>query len=49
MRIGGIDQWIEVRGQNMNNPILVFIHGGPGTAFIPLARAFQERGRNTSR
>lgn len=41
VRIGGIDQWIEVRGQNMNNPILLFIHGGPGTAFIPLAGAFQ--------
>src|SRR3984957_16085416 len=24
VRIGGIDQWIEVRGQNVNNPILFF-------------------------
>jgi len=43
VRIGGIDQWIEVRGENVNNPILLFIHGGPGTAFIPLAGAFQGR------
>jgi hypothetical protein len=35
VRIGGIDQWIEIRGQNVNNPILLFIHGGPGIAFIP--------------
>jgi len=41
VRIGGIDQWIEVRGQNVNNPILLFIHGGPGIPFIPLAGAFQ--------
>ena len=41
VRIGGIDQWIEVRGQNVNNPILLWIHGGPGIAFIPLAGAFQ--------
>jgi predicted alpha/beta-fold hydrolase len=41
VRIGGIDQWIEVRGQNVNNPILLFIHGGPGIAFIPLASLWQ--------
>ncbi|MGA8143081.1 MAG: alpha/beta hydrolase [Candidatus Acidiferrales bacterium] len=41
VRIGGIDQWIEVRGQNVNHPILLFIHGGPGIAFIPLAGAWQ--------
>jgi proline iminopeptidase len=42
VRIGGIDQWIEVRGQNVNNPILLFIHGGPGVAFIPMAGSFQD-------
>jgi proline iminopeptidase len=41
VRIGGIEQWVEVRGQNVNNPILLFIHGGPGIAFIPLAGAWQ--------
>ena len=39
--IGGVDQWIEVRGQSVQNPILLFIHGGPGSAFIPVARTFQ--------
>jgi len=34
VRIGGIYQWIEVRGHNVNNPILPLIHGGPGIAFI---------------
>jgi proline iminopeptidase len=41
VQIGGIQQWIEVRGQDVNNPILLFIHGGPGIAFIPMASAFQ--------
>ena len=41
VRIGGIDQWIEVRGQDVNSPILLFIHGGPGVAFIPLSGSFQ--------
>jgi len=41
VRIGGIDPWIEVRGQDVNNPILLFLHGGPGLAFIPVAGSFQ--------
>jgi pimeloyl-ACP methyl ester carboxylesterase len=42
VHIGGIDQWIEVRGQNVNNPILLFIHGGPGVAFIAMGSSFQD-------
>jgi len=44
--IGGIGQWIEVRGESAKNPILLFIHGGPGSAFLPVARAFQESWEN---
>jgi proline iminopeptidase len=40
--VGGIDQWIEVRGESAKNPILLFIHGGPGAAFMPIARIFQD-------
>jgi len=39
--IGGIRQWIEIRGESTKNPVLLFIHGGPGSAFMPIARGFQ--------
>lgn len=42
VRIGGIEQWIEVRGQNVNNPILLFLHGGPGVAFLAMGSTFQD-------
>jgi len=42
VQIGGIQQWIEVRGQNVNNPILLFVHGGPAIAFMPMGSSFQD-------
>jgi hypothetical protein len=30
MRLGGVDQWVMIRGENMQNPPLIMLHGGPG-------------------
>jgi len=38
--IGGIDQWIRIRGHNRENPVLLLLHGGPGIALSPLPRDF---------
>lgn len=33
--IGGIDQWISIKGDDSRNPVLLVIHGGPGEAQWP--------------
>jgi pimeloyl-ACP methyl ester carboxylesterase len=32
VRIGGVEQWITIRGQNRSNPAILLLHGGPGAA-----------------
>jgi proline iminopeptidase len=35
--IGGIDQWVSIRGTDARNPVLLLIHGGPGYVSMPMS------------
>jgi len=40
IELGGYKQTVLIRGRNINNPILLYIHGGPGSTELPLVRHF---------
>ncbi|MCK4346584.1 MAG: hypothetical protein KAX05_14970 [Bacteroidales bacterium] len=36
VKSGGTELYIKVRGQDINKPVLLYLHGGPGEANGPL-------------
>lgn len=41
LRIGGIDQWVSIRGHDKRNPILLYLHGGPASVAMPTDYTYQ--------
>lgn len=37
MSIGGIEQWVTIKGESCANPVILFLHGGPGNTLSPYA------------
>jgi proline iminopeptidase len=38
--VGGIEQWVTIRGDDRRNPILLLLHGGPGDVQSPLVSTY---------
>lgn len=37
--VGGIEQWVTIHGDSCANPVILFLHGGPGNTLSPFAEA----------
>jgi pimeloyl-ACP methyl ester carboxylesterase len=40
LRLGGVDQWVMLRGVSASNPVLIHLHGGPGLSEASFFRCF---------
>jgi pimeloyl-ACP methyl ester carboxylesterase len=43
VQIGGIKQFISIKGNDRNKPILLFLHGGPGTSLVAVSEKFTDQ------
>ena len=40
LTIGGIEQWVTIRGADRRNPLLLLLHGGPGDVQSPFVSTY---------
>jgi pimeloyl-ACP methyl ester carboxylesterase len=42
VRIGGIEQWIQIRGEDRSNPVILWLNGGPGFSTLPMTYYYRD-------
>lgn len=42
VNINGIDQYVSIKASNINNPLLLILHGGPGDTSLPLVHKYNK-------
>ena len=40
VRIGGIEQWVTIHGEDRSKPVILMVHGGPGNPMTPYAHPY---------